>query len=379
MRIAWITPKATPGGSERSLVEGAAALSDRGHDVHVIAPERGWLGDQLEGVAEVHARAQNPWLRDSRGLRTSVRWLLYDLLVARREVAELVRHLGVDVVITNTITTPVGALAARAARCPHAWYIKEFGRRDHGIRFALGRRPSIAIVGPLSNVVMVNSRALLQHFSHFIPTEKMRLVYSAVVTPQAGVSNRSRPGFRLILIGNRVAGKGQRDAIEAVAILARRGLKVELDLVGGSPAPDGWPDYESQMRALARSRSVDDRVHFLPPDPEPHERIAGAAIALTCSRGEGLGRVTLEAMKLGTAVIGAADGGTQDLIRDGWNGFLYPPGDAHALAARIHDLYSDDSARRAMSGRAEQWAHRTFTLARHGHDLEAALAAAQGH
>jgi glycosyltransferase involved in cell wall biosynthesis len=375
VRIAWITPSVALGGSERSLVEGAFALSDRGHDVHVIADRRGWLSDELKGAAEFHVRAQNPWVRRTGGARTSVRWLLYDLLVARREVAELVRDLGADVVITNTITTPVGALAARAARCPHAWYLKEFGRRDHSIRFMLGRRTSILLVNRLSEMVMVNSRALLEHFCQFIPKEKMRLVYSAVVTPRVRVPSRSRPGFRLILVGNRGAGKGQRDAIEAVALLAERGVRVELDLVGGTPAQD----HEAGLRALARSRSVDDRVRFLPPDPDLYDRIAGADIALTCSRGEGLGRVTLEAMKLGTAVIGAADGGTEDLIRDGWNGYLYPPGDAGALAARIERLRGDKSTMQAMSGRAEEWARRNFTLARHGRELEAALVDARRH
>jgi glycosyltransferase involved in cell wall biosynthesis len=380
VRISWVTPTVALGGSERSLVEGAIALSSRGHEVHVIAPQRGWLSDELEGVAEFHVRAQNPWVHRSGGTRIAARWLLYDLVVARREIAGLIRDLGTDVVLTNTITTPAGALAARSARCPHVWYVKEFGRRDHSIRFMLGRRPSIKVVDHLSKVVIVNSRALLEHFSQFIPRDKLRLVYSAVVTPRVRVPSESRPVFRLLVVGNKVAGKGQRDAIEAVALLARRGLRVELDLVGRTVGSNGSaPDYESQLRALARSRNVDDRIRFLPSDPEPYDRIAGADVALICSRGEGLGRVTIEAMKLGTAVIGAADGGTEELVRDGWNGFLYPPGDVGALAARIESLHGDETARRIMSRRAQDWAHRNFTSARHGRELEAALVAAQRH
>jgi glycosyltransferase involved in cell wall biosynthesis len=49
-------------------------------------------------------------------------------------------------------------------------------------------------------------------------------------------------------------------------------------------------------------------------------------------RGEGFGRVTVEAMKVGRPVVGANGGGTVELIRDGWNGLFYRLGDAVDLA-----------------------------------------------
>ena len=54
-----------------------------------------------------------------------------------------------------------------------------------------------------------------------------------------------------------------------------------------------------------------------------------------CSRAEAFGRVTVEAMKLGLPVIGAARGATPELVRDGWNGLLYAHGDANELAGKI--------------------------------------------
>ena len=50
------------------------------------------------------------------------------------------------------------------------------------------------------------------------------------------------------------------------------------------------------------------------------------------SRAEGLGRVVVEAMCRGRAVVGGNAGGIPDLVEDGTTGFLVPPGDAHALA-----------------------------------------------
>ena len=54
--------------------------------------------------------------------------------------------------------------------------------------------------------------------------------------------------------------------------------------------------------------------------------IEQADIGLTCSRNEAFGRTTVEALLMGKPVIGTNTGGTVDLISDGVDGLLYPPG-----------------------------------------------------
>ena len=46
-------------------------------------------------------------------------------------------------------------------------------------------------------------------------------------------------------------------------------------------------------------------------------------ILLMCSRCEGFGRVTVEAMQRGIPVIGLNTGGTSELVKDGFNGYLF--------------------------------------------------------
>jgi hypothetical protein len=50
---------------------------------------------------------------------------------------------------------------------------------------------------------------------------------------------------------------------------------------------------------------------------------------------EAFGRVTFEYLALGRPVIGAASGGTLEMINDGQNGFLFKPGSAEQLADKI--------------------------------------------
>jgi glycosyltransferase involved in cell wall biosynthesis len=59
------------------------------------------------------------------------------------------------------------------------------------------------------------------------------------------------------------------------------------------------------------------------------------------SRAEGLGRVVIEAMCRGRAVVGAAAGGIPDLVDEGADGLLAPPGDPARLADALARVLSD--------------------------------------
>jgi glycosyltransferase involved in cell wall biosynthesis len=150
-------------------------------------------------------------------------------------------------------------------------------------------------------------------------------------------------------------------------MLARRGVGARLELIGRER-----PDYGELLRRLAREGGVLDRVEFRPFTDDPHGHVAAADVALVCSR-EGFGRVTVEAMKAGRPVVGADCGATPELIRDGWNGLLYRPGDAADLAAKLEGLWRDRARLQSMGFNARAWSRETFSLDRHVPDLLAAL------
>ena len=74
-----------------------------------------------------------------------------------------------------------------------------------------------------------------------------------------------------------------------------------------------------------------------------------ATVVVQPSLSETSSLTVLEAGRVGCAVIASAVGGLKELLRDGENGLLVPPGDAAALAAAIDQLLDDERLRDRVS------------------------------
>lgn len=85
-------------------------------------------------------------------------------------------------------------------------------------------------------------------------------------------------------------------------------------------------------------------------------------LAVLSSYTEGLPVVVLEALAAGVPVVATAVGGTPEIVEDGINGYLVPPGDADLLAQRMLDvLRSGNGPAMGQRGRQRVEAEFSFT------------------
>jgi glycosyltransferase involved in cell wall biosynthesis len=292
-----------------------------------------------------------------------VGWLPYTAILLPGIVQALVFFLRrrPTLVLTNTMTIPSHAIAARILRIPHYWMVREFGRDDHQIWFLFGYRRTVRMVGRLSESVICNSHAVEQAMLTLDPTMKTQVLYPVVDTP-LGTPPERHPGERMraILVGYFSAAKGQTLAIEAISIARKAGVDIELTLVGtGSHQP---------LRSLAQRLGVDDLLKMHGPTRDLGPYWADAHVGLMCSQCEAFGRVTVEAMRAGLPVCGTNSGGTPEIIEPGVAGLLSPAGDADALAANLMALERDEDERRRLAHNALKSAQR-FQRDRHDDEL----------
>jgi glycosyltransferase involved in cell wall biosynthesis len=101
--------------------------------------------------------------------------------------------------------------------------------------------------------------------------------------------------------------------------------------------------YE-RVRAIC---SGDTRIVFAPPvSPAEVPKILAGYDALVCPSicAEGGPTVAIEAHAVGTPVVGTRIGGLAELVEDGVNGQLVPPGDVNALTSTLQNIIESPSS-----------------------------------
>lgn len=146
--------------------------------------------------------------------------------------------------------------------------------------------------------------------------------------------------------------KGQQDVIRAVAMLKKRGIRVEYELAGsGDP---------SRLQAEARKRGVERQIRFL--GAIPHDKVFSWLDTLDLyiqpSRQEGLPRAVVEAMSRGCPVTGARTGGIPELVEEAW---LFSAGNVSEICG-ILERVAGREHKHGRSLRKVEETERSFTV-----------------
>jgi glycosyltransferase involved in cell wall biosynthesis len=145
--------------------------------------------------------------------------------------------------------------------------------------------------------------------------------------------------IKILVLGQIYPGKGQKDAAIAVSELLDKGYNVELIIAGRSASLE----YCNDIEKLISEKNHDNNIRLIDFVENPFQLISECDILLVCSRSEAFGRVTIEGMLLGKPVIGLNNGGTSELIRNNYNGFLYEPNNMDQLKNHIMYYYNNRS------------------------------------
>lgn len=179
-----------------------------------------------------------------------------------------------------------------------------------------------------------------------VPKEKLHRMTRGVdverFTPGAAPEK-----FRAVFVGALIERKGVPTLLEAWHRLSLR--DAELVLVG-QPHPEIEP-------ALRNHGGPTVKIAGFTAKPEDHYRSASVHIfPSTC---EGSAKTTYEAAACGLPQITTRESG--DVVIDGVNGLIVPPGDVSSLAEAIETLYRDPALRERMGVAARQRVVENFT------------------
>ncbi|HEY2498194.1 MAG TPA: glycosyltransferase family 4 protein [Candidatus Angelobacter sp.] len=151
-----------------------------------------------------------------------------------------------------------------------------------------------------------------------------------------------------IAMGRLVRQKGFDLLLEAFASVAGRHPEWSLKVVGMGPLKD-------ELEAHAKSLGLQTRVSFIGETSDPFTALQAADLFVFSSRFEGFPNALVEAMACGLPAISFdCLTGPADIIRNGVDGILVPPGDTAGFAAAMDMLMGNAAARARLGIRASE-------------------------
>lgn len=178
--------------------------------------------------------------------------------------------------------------------------------------------------------------------------------------------NQSDGATRLLFVGAIGKLKGERDFVQALAILRDSQPDLKVSLLGYGA--ESLKSYCEELKVahfveFLGAVSLEERVVFF----------QKADIFVLPTYAEAMPMSVIEAMAAGLPVISTTVGGIPELIEDGIDGLLFSPGDVDALAEKISYLLDNEDVRIEMGKKARQKARAEMDFRRYADELRVHL------
>ncbi|GEM_PF-1853094 len=195
----------------------------------------------------------------------------------------------------------------------------------------------------LFSAVIAPSRELLPETpnSHYIPNGvDTRVFFPVPIGERRRLRQKWGCGKKLVFLCPRrwAPTKGIIYYVKTLAYLSPETRAKSIFLFAGNVTA-GYEQYQQSVRDMLPPPDVCDvRVLGNVNHAELAELMNVADVCVIPSLMEATSLACLEAMACGTAVLGSATGGLLELIQDGKNGWLIPPGDVHAIHTALEKI-----------------------------------------
>jgi glycosyltransferase involved in cell wall biosynthesis len=319
----------------------AAGLTERGHEVHVEAPafsrKRGRFTEEHDGASfTVHRVYSWRWFPHD-WLRFVLPWRS-QAHAARilDEVKPDVVHIQSHIVVGRGLARQATKRGIRVVGTNH--FMPE-NMIEHTLLPKFLRRTAISLAWKDAARTFQLCEAVTTPTRKAAAFLEAETAVTGVHAISCGINARLyTPSFepkkanRIVFVG-RVTGEKHIDVLLKAVAALDPALDVELDIVGGG-------DLMKELSQLAVELGIRDRVNFTGyvSDEELRATLTRATVFAIPSIAELQSIATMEAMASGLPIVAANAMALPHLVHHGVNGYLFEPGDAGDLAAKLTEM-----------------------------------------
>ncbi len=328
--IELISAREAWGGIEQHALDLARGLKERGHKVIFATRPVEFVIERYSQVGEVF---QFP-IAGAADLKTI------------RGLAALIKKENIDIIHTHTSrdawTAVFAALAAGRGKVVTTRHVPLAAKTDIVHTWLYNRLAAIICVSQYVRGI------LLSHSPRF-DLDKVKVIFPGIRLERlaGGSPDKYRQAwgvgddeFLIGYVGRVTVEKGLDDLVAAAAELRKRQMAFKVVLVGDNNV--NTPTYLADLLEAAKRQGVGGNIIHQGFSADIADIMSAFdCLVLPSITPETFGLVLCEALVCGKPVIATPTGAQPEIVRDGANGFLVPPGQPEKLAAALMRLITD--------------------------------------
>lgn len=339
--VAIVLPSLVGGGAERVAVDLANHWSQQSYAVTIVTIDRSDVSRYA--VRENIRRVGLDLMSDSRSLFSAVGNNVRRIRLLRAELKKAQSQVIFSFTDITNVTTLLACrgMKVRTIVCERTDpRHHRIGRVWNGLRnWTYGRASAIVV-----QTTSVGEWAKAQGWKVPVWVIPNAAPQWSVEVPQS----RCERAPTILAVGRLSEEKGYHLLIEAFDAIASRFPDWQLRIIGEG-------SERVRLVRLIDQLKISGRVLVSGWSSDVAAEMQSAELLAVTSRYEGFPNVILEAMALGLPCVSFdCDSGPREIIRNGVDGLLVPPGDLAAFTNALTELISNDGHRRAMGVAARE-------------------------
>lgn len=361
MTILFVTHYSGFYGANKSLLTVIYHLRERyGINPIVLLPSKGIMCNYLdEKNIPYIIHHYYWWVNDNHGI---FQWLLNKrkqlLNIFRvKDICKQLHKYEIDLVYSNSVTINIGMFLAKKLCVPHIWHF-----RESLVQFNLSLSLSLSLSllrKPQNAKYILISDYMMNYYRSYLPQDRMTRIYNGVSLPESTerkTENTLKERLKVAIIGVVCAQKNQLELLKAQSLLHQQGIDIDTYIIGTNKK-----EYLQQVETYIQKHDLSQYVHIMDHQDDIFAILQEMNLGIVCATDEAFGRTTIEFMLMKMPVVVSNSGANAELIRNEQDGYIYPSGDANALANAIKRYATQPELLHLQGKNAYQYAIDNFS------------------
>lgn len=358
MRILFILPSNLVGGAEISALNNIKYLYSKGYVIYICTTKSTCkvYEDKISSYVQkiFHVKYMAWVVNDKLNLYVKIKnfiyrsiksggWPIFPIL----SIYKIIKKNKIELVITNTLATLDGAIAAKISHKPHLQFARELtGYQEHSV-IKLPFQKSLRLYNIISrfiNGTIIYNSQYCKNFNLKYFSYNKNYVLSNSIEDKFVINKitcKENPENYIITIGT-IANINKWKNLKLLINIAEY-FKSNSDLIFqfniyGQISDN---DHYENLKDIINHKNLTEEFNFKGTYANAKDIYDEIDYLIHPTLIESFGRIYLEAMARGIPVIAAKSGASQEIINNGENGFLHEPDDLSGFLHSIESLTKD--------------------------------------